>query len=682
MTRFFTSTKRFIMRRVNLLHLVVFSAISLFVIWWILAPLDVKERTEKQNSLLEAIHMKPWIGSQLDPDVQYSTTGDNLLLKIAQSGTRAPMTFKNGEFILNGQEIRFLSGAIHYFRVVPEYWEDRLYKLKAAGLNTVETYVAWNSHEEVKGQFNFDGILNIRQFVQTAEKLGLFVILRPGPYICTEWELGGFPSWLLRDSKMKVRSNYPPYMEAVNNYFSHLMAQLNDLQWSKGGPIVSVQIENEYGYYTTVDKNHIASLEKLLRQNGVTELLFTSDNKRVLEKGSAPGVLKTGNFKKKDVAKEIFQEMHDIQPEAPLVVSEFWTGWFDAWGDTHHTRDTKEMEDVLKYIIDRGASFNLYMFHGGTNFGFMNGANGSPGGKYNSLVTSYDYDAPLTEHGATTEKYDMVKNLLMNISYSYKDLPYPEPVPTLKYDSVKMDRMIGLSDLLSLVKTSVKAKEVINMEALDINNKSGQAYGYILYRSPISKGTKLTLSGYVFDRAQVFVDGKLVDIVNAQDQNKKLSLPSLKSDSILDILVENLGRKNYGHLDDQRKGLTFPVLVDDKKISKWEIFPLEFKTDFVESASKSNKWKTSSTDKGKLPALFRGTFEVDVIADTFLDMKVWRRGVVFINSINIGRYWDIGPQRRLYIPAPFLKKGKNEVLIFELQKSSSEVSFQDTPDIG
>lgn len=610
-----------------------------------------------------------------------SRTDDNLV-------TWPSVKMNKSDFILNGKPLRILSGAIHYFRVVPEYWKDRLLKLKGMGLNTVETYVPWNLHEEVRGQFKFNGNLDISAFVKLAHGLDLFVIIRPGPYICSEWDFGGLPSWLLHDPEMEPRSMYPPFIEATERYFQKLLPILVPLQFYRGGPIIAFQIENEYGSFYTDDVKYMGHLKSLMITGGIKELLFTSDNHVGLRKDflALPDVFLTVNFGNN--AQERLHLIREIQPDKPALVAEFWDGWFDHWGEEHHVRDTETVANILKQVLDSGASFNLYMFHGGTNFGFMNGAN-----ELQPTTTSYDYDAPLSEAGDITLKYTALRNVLQKHAPkdsvpkgAFKLLPVLQNSAKRSYGKVELKHYMSLSQLLQYHK-SVESDKVLSMEELPINNNGGQGYGFILYQTEISQVPREISINKVLDRAQVLLNSLPVHTYDASLGFKstiELKIDDKVSSQLempckVEILVENMGRSNYGGTVWQsRKGISGSVWINRQNHTKlgWKIFPLEFKVEVL-SRIKDGGWSALPENQPRSPALYWGTFTIDdEPKDTFLLMKNWTKGVCFINGHNLGRYWSKGPQQTLYVPAPWLQKGQNELIIFELHSfSSADVSF-------
>lgn len=603
------------------------------------------------------------------------------------------LTFKGGKFFLKGKPLRILSGAMHYFRVMPEYWEDRMKKMKACGLNTLETYVSWNLHEETPGKFNFSRMLDIRQYILQAQMEGLYVILRPGPYICSEWDFGGLPGWLLKDRNMKVRSNYEGYKAAVERYFNTLIPMIADLQYSKGGPIIAVQIENEFGSYSS-EVAHLMFLKQLLIKNGIQELLFVSDG--IVKQRNGLEIAKfydqtlpTINFMKFPLGKPLMQQVRSASSDFPIMVMEFWAGWFDHWTKPHAFSSAKNLGADLQSLLEEGANVNFYMFHGGTNFGFTAGANWFNDSSYQPDVTSYDYVAPLSEAGDITPKYEIIRALLKKMVLEPQgivQLPDP-PKNSVKgnYGLVSMDKYQTLEDMIIPIKP-VLSDLPVPMEMLDIHDGYGQNFGFILYRAFIPKGgKKLKFSAPVQDRAQVMLNGMEIAVFSWHSKMWEIDLPVTKmsDENILDVLVENHGRVNYVHqgfnrFNEERKGISGNVLIDGQPVHKWKIYPLELKEPYIKSISENHKWLPFTNWAGNVATLYQGNLIINATPrDTFINMQGWTKGNVFINGFNLGRYWKEGPQRTLYVPAPILKTGSNTIVVFELHKASHSVTFQD-----
>lgn len=611
------------------------------------------------------------------------------------------LTFQNRTFYLDGNPLRIFSGSLHYFRVVPEYWWDRMRKMKACGLNTLTLYVPWNLHEPYPGKYNFKGILDLRRFINMAHRAGLYVIFRPGPYICSEWDYGGLPPWLLRDPDMKVRTNYHGYQSRVQSYFSRLMSEVSDLQYHKGGPIIAVQVENEFGSYSN-DTGHLLFLKKTLIDNGIRELFFTSDGYFNYTEGlngldNAPfytEALPTVNFQDIEQGEQLFRKVEALSDDFPLMVTEYWSGWFDHWGTEHHSQSLQDFGSTLTAILNRSASVNFYMFHGGTNFGFMSGANWDF--KEITLktdVTSYDYDALLTEAGDITEKYRIARQLIYEATKERNRPEIPYDTPKEDWGAVSIKHYMPLETILTLTK-KFSENGTIPMEMLDLHSVDGvdfggQRYGYILYRVNITEGHNLTFTEFPRDRIEVFVDGNSVAILEGMVDNVNVNISrgrhtdTQPKGRVLDILVENRGRVNYGImgttiLDEQLKGLNNNCFLDGELLTDVEIYPLEFDDDFYKRLSGNHEWEVYS-GQTDLPGFYRGRLFIGYTPlDSYLSMKDWTKGFVYVNGHNVGRYWNKGPQQTLFVPGPYLRQGFNEIIIFEQHKSNNSVKFQET----
>lgn len=582
------------------------------------------------------------------------------------------LTILGDNFVQNGRRVQLLSGAIHYFRVVPEYWRDRLLKLQAMGLNTVETYVAWNLHEPRPGRFDFSGRLDLAAFVRLAGELGLNVIVRPGPYICAEWDLGGLPPWLLRDPTLQLRSSCKPFLKAVDRFFDALMPQVAPLMATRGGPVVALQVENEYGSYGN-DKVYLRHLADGLRSRGGDVLLFTSDGPSdlMLQGGTLPDIFKVVNFGSR--ATEAFAKLREHQPAGPLMCGEFWCGWFDHWGESahHHTRDAAEVARELETMLAAGASVNFYMFHGGTNFGFMAGANYTEKGLLPD-VTSYDYDAPLSEWGEPTAKFHAAREVIAR----HVDLPplkLPPPIPQQAYGTLSLDEAAPLLPQAERLARPVSTPAPQTMEAL------GQGHGFVLYRTTLQGPLvqyPLNLQA-CHDRAQVFLDGEPLGVIERDMDPSPVTLTAGPGEHTLDILVENLARINYGPRLHDRKGITECVRIAHQLHFGWTHFALP-----LDNLHRLRFLPATDLPAG--PAIYRGHLEVETPADTFVELPGWTKGAVWINGFNLGRFWTRGPQRSLYLPGPLLRKGRNEVLVLELHAAGPgrQVVFKDKPDLG
>jgi len=579
-----------------------------------------------------------------------------------------------GKFLLNGEEFKLYSGAIHYFRTVPEDWEDRLRKLKAAGFNTVETYVSWNLHEPKPGVFDFSGMMDIVKFLKIAQSLGIWAIVRPGPYICSEWDLGGLPPWLLADPAMRLRCAYPPYLERVRIFYETLLPMLAPMQITQGGNVLMVQVENEYGSYGN-DKEYLRYVDQLLKDNGIDVPTFTSDGgwENMLTGGNVPGALATANFGSK--AAQNFGVLRKYEPEGPWVCMEFWNGWFDHWGGEHHARDSKEVVQAMNEIFDDGGFINFYMFHGGTNFGYMAGANHY--GKYTPTVTSYDDDALLTEWGGYTPKYHAVRKAL----FARQGIPeaqwpvLPAEAPLQSIGAVKLTEQAMLFDHLDVLS---KPQTSVMPESMEYY---GQNYGLILYRNQLEApqdNCELLIDGLA-DRAGVFLDGSLKGRLDRNDAyGTKVQLGKLPKGGQIDVLVEAMGRVNYGPELHDRKGAR-QIRIDNQLLSHFEVFPLP-----LDDLSELRFAPAKAAKKSKTPVFMRGMFSTTSNADCFVHLDGLVKGLVFVNGNNLGRYWEIGPQKSLYLPGAWLKTdAPNEIIVLELEGgSAAQVKITDAHNIG
>ncbi|MEU9558572.1 glycoside hydrolase family 35 protein [Streptomyces fumanus] len=580
------------------------------------------------------------------------------------------LTTTSDGFLLHGEPFRIISGALHYFRVHPGQWADRLRKARLMGLNTVETYVPWNLHQPSPGApLDLEGILDLPRFLRSADEEGLKVLLRPGPYICAEWDGGGLPGWLTADRDIALRSGDPRFTAAVDRYLDLLLPPLLPYFAAAGGPVVAVQVENEYGAYGA-DTAYLEHLAQALRARGVEELLFTCDqaDPAHLAAGSLPGVLATGTFGSR--VEESLRTLRAHRGEGPLMCTEFWVGWFDHWGGPHHTRDEADAAAGLDRLLSAGASVNLYMFHGGTNFGLTNGANHQHA--YAPTVTSYDYDAPLTECGDPGPKYHALREVIARHS-PVPDEPVPAPAPKLPPTEVELGRRAPLLPYAVASVPAVRGADPLPMHAL------GQASGLVLYRTSVPAGGDglLRFAGGVGDRAQVFVDGAPVGVLERERGEETLPVRLPGPGATLEVLVENLGGVNYGPRIGDPKGLLGPVSFDGSVLRDWECRPLPL--DGLEEVP----FAASGTGPAAGPAFHHGTFEVGTPADAFLALPGWTKGLAWVNGFALGRYWNRGPQRTLYVPAPVLRPGANDLVLLELHgTTAARAAFTGEPDLG
>ena len=568
-------------------------------------------------------------------------------------------------FYLDGQEFKILSGAIHYFRIQPEDWYHSLYNLKALGFNTVETYVPWNMHEPKKGQFDFQGILDIEKFLQIAQDLGLYAIVRPSPFICAEWEFGGMPAWLLTED-MRIRSSDASYLRAVADYYDELLPRLVPRLLDKGGNILMMQVENEYGSYGE-DKDYLRAIRQMMLDRGLDCPLFTSDGpwRATLRAGTLieEDLFVTGNFgSKADYNFAQMQEFFDEHGKKwPLMCMEFWDGWFNRWKEPIIKRDSEELAQAVHEVLKQG-SINLYMFHGGTNFGFMNGCS-ARGVTDLPQVTSYDYDALLDEQGNPTPKYFAVQKMMETY---YPEYPQMKPLTKESFElrDIALSEKVSLFETLADLAQPVESLYPVKMEDL------GQGYGYLLYRTEASWDADeekiRVIDGR--DRMQLFVDGKLIETQYQAEIGQDIFVAGEKKTTHrIDILMENMGRVNYGHkflADTQRKGIRTGVCKDLHFLLNWQQYPLSFEN--TENIDFSKRWQPEQ------PAFYAFDFEMKALKDTYLDLSGFGKGLAFVNGVNIGRFWNVGPTLSLYIPHSLLKEGHNRIIIFETEGEYEE----------
>lgn len=573
-------------------------------------------------------------------------------------------------FYIDDKPVKLISGAVHYFRTMPEAWKERLYNLKAMGCNTVETYIPWNLHEPKKGEYNFQGIADIEEFIEVATEMELYIILRPTPYICAEWEFGGLPAWLLDGNYGRIRSLDKAFLKAVDDYYSVLIPKLTPYQFDQGGNVLMMQIENEFGSFSN-NKEYLKEIKKIMEKYGVTVPLFTSDGgwKAALEAGSLveEGVLATANFGSD--AENNFNALAAHQPNKPLMCMEFWDGWFNDWGVEIIRRDPQETAVEVKKVLEQG-SINFYMFHGGTNFGFYNGASD----KFTHTlpqITSYDYDAPLTEWGTPTEKFYAIQKVIKEMVPEAKTFEPMYPSQS-KFPTVNVKNKTSLfSNLEHLEIETVKNDYPLTME------KIGQSYGYILYEHKVKgphlgDGIKLR---NVHDRAYIYVNHEFVAIKDYTNMSEPLNLKFPYEMNTLSILVENTGRNNYGPeliAESQQKGILGGVTDGLHFMAHWTHTPLEFVNE--PQVNYENSYNP------KQPSFYNFEFELAEVDNTFIDCSRYGKGVIYVNGFHIGRYWDIGPTLYLYVPKELLNKGKNSITVFETDGVEvKELVFSEKP---
>ena len=577
--------------------------------------------------------------------------GAVLWLALAVSSPAAPakstFTIGDKDFLLDGKPFLIKAGEMHPARVPHEYWADRLKMIHAMGLNTVSIYVFWNQHEPQQGKFDFKGDADIAEFVRLAQKEGLWVIVRPGPYCCAEWEFGGYPWWLLKSGDLKVRCQDPKFLAQAGTYFKKLGEQLAPLQITHGGPIIMIQVENEYGSYGS-DHIYMGKIRDLERAAGFDVPQFTSDGGgHMMAGGSLPDILPGLNG---GGGTDIMKEIGKYRPTGPWFVPEFYPGWLDHWGEEHAQIGIHGLVRETEWKITNHVSFCYYMVFGGTSFGFMNGAN--YGGHFQPQPTSYDYDAPIDEAGRPTKKFFALREVLARHLAPGETLAeVPATAPVIETPKIEL---IESASVFGILGKPVKSEKPLSFEDLDQN------YGYVLYRTKISGPVDALLKMKdLRDYAVVCVDGKRIATLDRRHKQDSISLVITNASATLDILVENGGRINYGgQIPFNHKGITESVTLGDRELTGWEMFKLPF--------AKVSALKISSKlTMGAAPFVARGTFTLTQVGDTFLDLRGWGKGIVFINGHNLGRYWYIGPQQTLYVPGVWLKQGRNEIVVFE-----------------
>ena len=590
---------------------------------------------------------------------------------LAQNAKTAPGTFTLGNktFLLNGKPYVIRAGEIHFPRIPHEYWEQRIQMCKAMGMNTICIYLFWNLHEQSPDVYNFKGQADVAEFVRLIQKNGMYCIVRPGPYACAEWDMGGLPWWLLKKKDIAVRTNKDPYfMERAEKYLKEVGKQLAPLQIQNGGPIIMVQVENEYATFGS-DKTYMEQIRDADRKAGFDKVqLFRCDWSSNFYKYQLDGVATTLNFGAGSNIDNQFKKFTELYPDAPEMCSEYWSGWFDFWGKPHETKPVSALTGSLKDMMDRKISFSLYMAHGGTSFGQWGGANDGP---YRCNVSSYDYDAPINEAGVPNDKFFAIRDLLKNYLNEGETIPnQPAAFPTITIPQIEFKETANLFENLP---KPIQSEEIQSMEMFD------QGWGRILYRTklqPTTEKGKLIITD-VHDWALIFVNGKQIGKIDRRLGENTVTLPKIDKESQLDILVEAMGRVNYGKTVTDRKGITkkVEIIINNQTtdLKNWEVF--NFPVDY--GVPGNLKFKTA---KANGPAWYRATFKLAKTGDTFLDMTTWGKGMVWVNGHNMGRFWNIGPQQTLYMPGCWLNKGNNEIVVLDLETpKSANISGIATP---
>jgi beta-galactosidase len=586
-------------------------------------------------------------------------TGFLCLISVLSNAQSHQFALGNDAFLLDGKPFQMISGEMHYTRIPRDAWKHRMKMAKAMGLNTIGTYVFWNAHEPLKGKYDFSGNNDIAAFITAAKEEGLYVILRPSPYVCAEWEFGGYPWWLLKDSSVKVRSKDDRFISAYTNYINELAKHLTPLLVTHGGNVLMVQIENEYGSYSD-DKSYMDLNRQLFRNAGFDCTLFTCDGADMIAKGYLPGYLPAVNGLEDTAGiKKVVNEFHG--GKGPYYLAEWYPGWFDQWGKNHNTTSAEKNAAMLDDILTAGISVNMYMFHGGTTRGFMNGANMNVNDPYAPQTTSYDYDAPLDEAGNPSQKFHLFRNVISKHLAAGSTLPaIPENKKAIQMQDIQLT---GFASLFSHLGKPVVSAKPMSFEDLD------QAYGYVLYRTTLHATGKsvLKIDG-LRDYAIVYINGKQVGVLDRRLKEDSLMLSDIPANAVLDIFVENNGRINYGpYLTDNRKGILGNVLLGQQVLSNWKNYKIPMST------AKNIRFAKKPQAVPGTPSLFKGEFMLNEVADTYFDLGSFGKGVVFLNGHHLGKYWNIGPQQTIYVPAEWLKKGKNEVIVLDELKTDHSV---------
>ncbi len=570
-------------------------------------------------------------------------------------------TLGTSEFLLDGKPFQIISGEIHPARIPADYWRHRIQMTKAMGCNTISAYIFWNYHETAEGVYDFTtGNHNLAEFIKIVQEEEMWLILRPGPYVCAEWEFGGIPPYLLRIPDIKVRCMDPRYMAAAEKYIARLAEEIKPFQVTNGGSLLMIQIENEYGSFGN-DRNYLFRLRDVWSANGINVPTFTGDGPTefMLEAGSLPGSA-VGLDPGGSLAD--FELAARMNPGVPVFSSETYPGWLTHWGEQWIKPDTAQLLESVRFLMDNKKSFNFYVIHGGTNFGFTAGAN-SGGKGYEPDVTSYDYDAPINEQGVATPKYSALRKLLGSyLPKGERLMPVPEPITAVEIPAISIQPFTTIWDNLPQPVASVQPK---NMEAY------GQDYGFILYKTKLvgHKSGKLTVTD-IHDYATVFLNGEYIGKLDRREGINTIEIPASDVEfPVVEILVEAMGRINFAQNLIDRKGITDRVTLNGMTLMNWDVFNLPVDAKFIYNLRSSGK------TLNKPGVIFKGNFVIGITGDTFIDVSNYTKGVVWVNGHNLGRYWNIGPQKRLFCPASFLKAGLNEILIFDLHQTVPKPVF-------
>lgn len=595
-------------------------------------------------------------------------------------------TVGKNTFILHGQPFVVKAAELHYPRIPHPYWEQRIKMCKSLGMNTICLYVFWNIHEQQEGKFDFTGNNDVAAFCRLAQKNGMYVIVRPGPYVCAEWEMGGLPWWLLKKKDIRLREDDPYFMARVKAFVTEVGRQLVPLTIQNGGPIIMVQVENEYGSYG-INKKYVSQIRDIVKAAGFDKVtLFQCDWASNFENNGLDDLVWTMNFGTGSNIDAQFKRLKELRPDAPLMCSEFWSGWFDKWGARHETRPAKDMVAGIDEMLRKNISFSLYMTHGGTSFSHWAGAN-SPG--FAPDVTSYDYDAPINEYGHATPKFWELRKTMEKYNGG-KRLP-DVPKPAAQIITIPKMTLNEFSPLILGTGLPTTSRDIKSFEEMNLG------WGAMIYATTlpkIDKSSRLSLND-AHDYAQIFIDHKLIGTIDRTKNEKSIMLPPVEKGEKLNILIEAMGRINFGRAVKDFKGITESVTIDTEEdghdvsyhLKNWVIVPIpdsyQNAQHVFDKLDETNRCFSPINFSSQSIGYYRGYFDLKKVGDTFLNLEQWGKGQVYVNGHALGRFWRIGPQQTLYLPGCWLKKERNEIIIMDIVGPKAPVVWgQNQPELN